>query len=242
MKHVGLHNAQHVTIILHKLPDEEHMCLVVYDNKIPSHYFTALHNVVKSPDGQAAKNLADVLEHTQLEDGKYLAGLLHQERHLKKVPCNQVFATPYGYENPNKIKLDALNDILSKIENGGDSLKKLEEFEQNRGMNVNKDHKKKGIFNESIHQNEIVEPIKTLPSIPNPSISTKTTLPTVNPQVKQDVYNELRHNSVMLQNIASQLLNESKTLAAKANELFPPTPKKGPGRPKGSKKLISNRK
>lgn len=214
MKHVGLFNAQHVTIILHKMPNEDHMCLVVFDDKCPPRYFDKLKEVVKTQEAQDAKNLADILENVTLSDGRNLARLLYTEGHLKKVPCNQVFATPYGYTSQNKIKLSELNDYIDKIEEGGEALKKLDEFEKTKGMNIKKRFDRKlpgeGAF---------------APAIPHTS---SPTLPAVVPESKDVMIAE----SEKLKFMAAKLLEESDLLMKKAESEVKISPvKKTRGRP-----------
>jgi hypothetical protein len=71
------------------------------------------------------------LETATLPDGRNLGQVLHTEGHFKKVPTNQVFVTP---DKINKIRLNDLNEMLSKIDQGGEALKKMEDLDKNKGM------------------------------------------------------------------------------------------------------------
>jgi len=148
-KHIGLHNAKKIIIVLHKMPAEEHMCLVLINDKIPPRYYDAVIKALETPEAQneSTKDFAEILEKTLLDDGRNLGQLLYSESHFKKVPTNQVFATPYGYTSSNKIKLNDLNEHLSKIAEGGEALAKLEALDKGRGMNRKK---RNGSLTESV--------------------------------------------------------------------------------------------
>lgn len=244
MKHIGLHNAQKVTIILHQMPTEDHMCLVVYDNKVPSPYFQKITETLRTPEGQAAKDFATALEGVYLDDGRNLAFILYHEGHLKKVPCNQVFATPFGYENPNKVKLNELNDHLKKIEDGGAALERMQELENDRGMHKKVKGKTKNTGKEGI--NEALEALasKPVPSLPVRHTATPTLpigktpeLNTVSlPAAAADASAQLRQHADLLKGTAAQLLQQAKQLSQKAEQIFPSPKKNGPGRPKGTGK------
>lgn len=231
-KHIGLHNAQKVTIVLHQMPSEEHMCLVMYDQKLPPRYFDAVKKVLATPEAQSAKDFATALEGASLEDNRNLARVLFTEGHLKKVPCNQVFATPFGYESSNKIKLNELNAYTSKIAEGGEALQKLAEFDANKGYK-GKNRK------ENLGEGTALP----IPSTPTPSLPVRAVENTtiaqpepihqlaIDPQVASD---ELRSQGEVLRTAAVQLLQQAKILAEKAETIFPTAPKRGRGRPKGS--------
>lgn len=131
-KHVGLNNAKKVLILWNKVPGENHMALVLYADKIPAAYSELIHKTLISEAGQKAKNFADALNEVKLPDGRNLLNALHTESHIKKVQTDQTFITP---DSINKIKLSELNDMLDKIEAGGDAAKKLEELDTYKGMN-----------------------------------------------------------------------------------------------------------
>ncbi len=205
LKHVGTHNNQKITIILHQMPTEDHMCLVVYNDKLPPRYHDALQKVLRSEEGQKAKDFADALEHASLEDGRNLAKVLYTEGHLKKVPTNQVFATPYGYESPNKIKLDELNKLLTNIEAGGESLQKLKTFDEGIGMNI----KRKDKITESLSSEESSK-IKRIIDSEKEHHS------------KPSAATELLTQSKNLENMASQLIEQAKLLNQHAEKLLQP--------------------
>ena len=237
-KHVGLFNAQKVTIILNKMPNEDHMALVVMDDKLPPRYYQALKAALDTPEGQEAKEFATALENVFLEDHRNLGFVLHSEGHLKKVPSNQVFATPFGYESSNKIRLNELNEYLTKIENGGDALKKLEDFEENKGLN----RKTKSAtaratappVAEAVEQRgspsyRVKQPIPHFDKVED--LRKETHKFAVEPQIASA---DLRAQGENLRAVASQLLEQAKLLAKKADQLYPSLLQRGPGRPKGT--------
>jgi len=134
-KHVGLHNAKKILILWNKVPGESHMALVLFADKIPAAYSELVHKTLVSEAGQKAKNFADALNEVKLPDGRNLLNALHTESHIKKVQTNQTFVTP---DSINKIKLNELNDMMDKIEEGGDAKKKLEDLDLYKGMNKRK--------------------------------------------------------------------------------------------------------
>jgi hypothetical protein len=207
------------------MPNEEHMCLVTYQEKLPPRYYNAVMSTLNSPEGQAAKDFATALEGAKLEDDRNLAKVLYTEGHLKKVPANQVFATPYGYQSSNKIKLNELNDYMKKIEQGGDALKKLEDFDENKGY-----HGKKKTETAEI-------PIAPTPTPVNPvlkSVPESILAPSPISTDSKSASNELRTQGDNLRAVALQLLKQSKILTEKAETLFPTQPKRKRGRPVGT--------
>jgi hypothetical protein len=130
-KHIGLHNAAKVIVLMRELPEEEHMALVLLNDKLPQVYHAPVLEALNSAAGQAANNLADIIDTVKLPDGRSLAYLLHTEGFIKKVQTNNVFMTP---DSTNKIRLSELNAYMNAISKGGDALKKMQELDEHRGM------------------------------------------------------------------------------------------------------------
>lgn len=113
VKHVGLHNAQSIVVVLRKIEGQEHMCLVTYVEKIPPAYKESIFECLNSPEGQGNEDgIAHSLELARLPDGRPLAEVLHKESYLKKVATNQVFLTP---NKASKVKLDEINKYLDTM-------------------------------------------------------------------------------------------------------------------------------
>jgi hypothetical protein len=232
LKHVGLHNAQKVTIVLRQMPSEEHMCLVLYDDKTPPRYFQAIKACLNSPEGQESKDFATALDAVSLDDGRQLARILYTEGHLKKVPTNQVFATPYGYESANKIKLNDLNEYLNKIDQGGEALEKMKQFDENKGMNKKtKSAQKLQEQSESFPTPQQVKDIVGAESLATAISEVKEGKLILDPKSASV---DLRTQGENLRSVAAQLLQQAKLLADKAEQLYPTAGKRKVGRPIGS--------
>lgn len=130
IKHVGKHNQRRVAIVYRQIPDEDHMALVAYTDSLPSMLHDETMKTLESEVGQSAKELADALFRSTMADGTNCLQTLHKSGHLKKVPTNQVIVTP---TTNSTCRLDELNDIMRKIEEGGDAAQQLAEMDQNRG-------------------------------------------------------------------------------------------------------------
>ena len=239
MKHVGLYNAQKITVVLHKMPAEDHMCLCLIDDKLPPRYFQAVKNALVTPAAQEAKDFATALDGVLLEDGRGLAYILHTEGHLKKVPTNQVFMTPFGYDaNNKKIRLSELNDMLGNIEQGGDALQKLKDFDEGKGLNK----KTKSATNSDapINLKEQTELLPTPQQVRDivdgnnlvSAISNAKDGKLILDSKQASV--ELYAQGENLRTVAAQLLQQAKLLTIKAEQLYPNTQKRGRGRPKGT--------
>jgi len=131
IKHVGKHNQKRVAIVYRTVPDEDHMALVVYSESLPMMVHDEVMKVIESEIGQNAKELADALFRTTMADGTNCLTTLHKGGWLKKVPCNQVIVTPTAQST---CRLDELNNLLKKIEEGGDAAQSLADMDANRGI------------------------------------------------------------------------------------------------------------
>jgi len=131
IKHVGKHNQKRVAIVYRTVPDEDHMALVVYADSMPMMVHDEVMKVIESEVGQNAKELADALFRTTMADGTNCLTTLHKGGWLKKVPCNQVIVTPTA---KSTCRLDELNNLLKKIEEGGDAAQALADMDANRGI------------------------------------------------------------------------------------------------------------
>jgi hypothetical protein len=130
-KHVGKHNDRKVVILFREVPDEGHMCLVIYSDLLPRMIHDDLMRAVESDAGQSAKEVSEVLHRTYMQDGRILLTVLHKEGMIKKVPCNQVLVTPNAKSN---VRLDELNKILNEMAQGEDAVKRLAEIDSHKGM------------------------------------------------------------------------------------------------------------
>jgi hypothetical protein len=131
LKHIGRHGDRKVAIIFRELPGEEHMCLVIYPETLPTHFHNTIMNILESAPGQASPNLADVLHRNLLPDGRVILQALHNEGMLKKIQTNQVIVTPAANSS---VKLDELNRIVKEMESGADALKRMQELDASAGI------------------------------------------------------------------------------------------------------------
>ena len=60
-KHVGEHNGKKVVIVQRTIPEEEHMCSVLYTQIIPTHYHDDVMRVLESAEGQDSNEFWQVL-------------------------------------------------------------------------------------------------------------------------------------------------------------------------------------
>ena len=143
MKHVGRHGDKKVLILWRTVPDEEHMCLVSYSDKMPSFYHDAVMKVLESGQGQEAVQLADALHRNLLPDGRNILNTLHREGLIKKVQTAQVIVTP---DPKNSVRLDELNKILQEMSQGQDAVRRMAEIDAQAGR---RDPKKSAALNSS---------------------------------------------------------------------------------------------
>jgi hypothetical protein len=131
LKHIGRHGDRKVAILFREVPGEDHMCLVVYPDTLPTHIHNSIMSTLESAPGQAAPNLADVLSRNLLPDGRAQLEALHREGMIKKIPSNQVIVTPTATSN---VKLDEMNQIIREMETGGAAMKRLQELDNSTGF------------------------------------------------------------------------------------------------------------
>ena len=131
IKHVGKHNNKRVVVLFKTVPGEDHMCLVVYPETLPKHIHDDIMKALESESGQQAKDFSDYLFRYTLSDGNNALATLHKEGMIKKVPTNQVIITPNA---KSTVRLDELNNILIKMEQGEEAVKELAQLDANAGM------------------------------------------------------------------------------------------------------------
>jgi hypothetical protein len=131
LKHVGRHGDRKVAIIFREIPGEEHMCLVIYPDVLPTHIHDTVMKVLESPAGQQENTLANALHRNLLPDGRVILEALHREGMLKKISTNQVIVTPTA---TSSVKLDELNRLVKEMESGQDAAKRMAELDSNSGL------------------------------------------------------------------------------------------------------------
>jgi hypothetical protein len=132
-KHIGKHNDKKILIVFREVPDEDHMCLVVYSDLLPRLYHDAVMKVLESDVGQQAKEFADALFRNFMPDGTNCLEALHRNGLLKKIPANQVLVTPTP---TSSVRLDELNGILKEMSKGEEAVKRLAEIDSTKGLST----------------------------------------------------------------------------------------------------------
>ena len=131
IKHIGRHGDRKVAILFREVPNEDHMCLVIYPETLPTHIHDSIMRTLESPVGQQATNLAEALHRGILPDGRPQLEALHREGMIKKVPTSQVIVTPTP---TSSVKLDELNRIVKEMDTGEAAVKRLQELDRNTGI------------------------------------------------------------------------------------------------------------
>lgn len=131
LKHVGRHGDRKVAIIFREIPGEDHMCLVIYPDVLPTHIHDSVMRVIESPTGQQENTLANALHRNLLTDGRAILEALHREGMMKKVPTNSIIVTPTP---TSSVKLDELNRLVKEMESGDEARKRMSELDTNQGI------------------------------------------------------------------------------------------------------------
>jgi len=206
IKHVGKHNQKRVAIVYRTVPDEEHMALVAYADSMPSMIHDEVMKVIESAIGQNAKELADALFRTTMADGTNCLSTLHKGGLLKKVPTNQVIVTPTA---KSTCRLDELNNLLKKIEEGGDAAQALADMDANRGI--------KGVVQEG---RELGQPAK-----PFTGVQSTTSADMSGVLSDTDLATQRTEQANKMEAEAKALLAEAKRLKQEATQLSQPKAK-----------------
>jgi hypothetical protein len=131
IKHVGKQGDRRVAIIFREVPGEDHMCLVVYPDVLPTHMHDALMKAIETPEAQQAEDLAMAINSKMFPDGRPMLVALHSEGMLKKVQTETVVVTPTPHSS---VKLSELNSILRQMKEGQQAISKLAELDANSGI------------------------------------------------------------------------------------------------------------
>lgn len=204
IKHVGRHNQRKVAIVYRQVPDESHMALVMYTDNLPMMVHDEAMKVLESEVGQNAKDFADALFRHVMPDGNNCLTYIHRAGYLKKVPCNQVIVTPTAKAT---IRLDELNEMMAKIEAGGEAADRMANIDANRGT--------KGVLQEG---RELGMPAQD----PTRTSAVDISTPSV-PGVLSDaeIAQQRLDQATRMEAEAKGLLAEAKRLKAEAAELKP---------------------
>ena len=131
LKHVGKHLDRKICILFREVPNEEHMCLVIYPEVLPAPWHDTIMKVLESDMGQQAEQFADALHRSLLPDGRAILETLHMEKMIKKVRTADVTVTP---RPGSSIRLDELNTMLNEMKQGEAAIKRMAELDASRGL------------------------------------------------------------------------------------------------------------
>ena len=131
LKHIGRHGDRKIALLFREVPQEEHMCLVIYPDTMPAPWESAIMKVLEGATGQQSENFADALHRSLLPDGRVILETLHKEKMIKKIRTADVLMTP---RSDSSIRLDELNKMLNEMKQGEAAIKKLAESDASRGL------------------------------------------------------------------------------------------------------------
>lgn len=131
LKHIGKTGDRKVAIVFREIPGDEHMCLVVYPETLPSSFEDSIMKVIESPAGQQENVLANALHRNLLPDGRIILEALHREGMLKKIATDNVVVTPTP---TSSLKLSELNRLVKEMESGEEAHKRMAELDGQRGL------------------------------------------------------------------------------------------------------------
>ena len=82
LKHVGKHNEKKIVLVYRQIPNDDHMCLVLYSDMLPSLVHDEVMKVLESTVGQNSKELADAMFRHTMADGR---NCLRSEEHTSEL-------------------------------------------------------------------------------------------------------------------------------------------------------------
>jgi hypothetical protein len=142
LKHIGKHNDKRIVLVFRQIPGDEHMCLVLFSDMLPSLVHDEVMKVLESAVGQASKELSEALHRHVMADGRNCLEVIHKSGYMKKVPTNQVIITPNA---KSSVRLDELNNILNEMDKGEEAIKKMADLDKNAGMTGKREGREVGV-------------------------------------------------------------------------------------------------
>ena len=131
LKHIGTQGDRKVAILYRTVPNEDHMCLVIYPQVLPAPWHDTIMKVLESAMGQQSEPFADALHRSLLPDGRNILETLHSEKMIKKIRTSDVKVTPSSNAS---IRLDELNSMLSEMQTGEAAVQRMAENDAARGL------------------------------------------------------------------------------------------------------------
>ena len=133
IKHIGRlkSNKRKVAVAYRTIPGDANSALVVSTENLTDSDHDIMMQMVESPAGQSANELAEAMARTRLSDGSVMLARFHAQGKLTKVLTSDVIMTP---DNNTTIALDELNKILRDMKAGEDATRKLAEADASMGL------------------------------------------------------------------------------------------------------------
>lgn len=201
LKHIGKHGDRKVAVVFREVPNEPHMCLVVYTELLNRNIHDPVMQCIESDIGQSSESLSDALNRSFTKDGRPLLQVLHVEQQLKKVQTEQILMTPM---TGTTIRLNELNKILDEMQQGEEAVKKLQEMDKSRGMQTPA---------EVARRMRETSPVQSQPQDVSPS--------TIGALDDRTLARQRMSQAMKMENEAKGLLAESQRLMKEAQELDP---------------------
>jgi hypothetical protein len=113
IKHIGRlkTNKRKVAVAYRTLPGDSNHALIVSTENLTDSDHDILMQLIESPTGQSANELAEAMARTSLSDGSIMLAKFHTQGKLIKVPTKDVEMTP---TNTTSVSLDELNKIIAE--------------------------------------------------------------------------------------------------------------------------------
>lgn len=203
IKHIGKQGDRKVVVLWRKVPQEDHMALVIYPEVIQASWHDTIMKILEGPVGQQSANFADALHRNTLPDGRLILETLHHERIIKKVRCADIIMTPTPKDS---IRLDELNKMLDEIERGEEAFKKMAQNDASRGL-VDPEVKRR---HEAEYKRTQAE------NTANP-----LTAPTDGALSDRDIASNNLAQAERMEREAKQMIAEASRLKKEAEKLFP---------------------
>lgn len=112
-KHIGRlkSNKRKVAVAYRTIPGDHNHALVVSTENLTDSDHDVLMQLVDSPSGQSAYELAEAMARTRLSDGSVMLARFHAQGKLIKVPTSEVLMTP---TTNTTVELDELNKLIAE--------------------------------------------------------------------------------------------------------------------------------
>lgn len=112
-KHIGRlkSNKRKVAVAYRTIPGDHNHALVVSTENLTDSDHDVLMQLVESPSGQSAYELAEAMARTRLSDGSVMLARFHAQGKLIKVPTSEVVMTP---TTNTTVELDELNKLIAE--------------------------------------------------------------------------------------------------------------------------------